>query len=94
MKARRNSSIELLKILAILFIIINHVTQTAGMTINEYVSFPLSYGVDLTSATCDFQTFLLIIFRRFGALGNDIFLICSIWFLLGSQRISSKNFLI
>lgn len=91
MKARRNSSIELLKILAILFIIINHVTQTAGMTINEYVSFPLSYGVDLTSATCDFQTFLLIIFRRFGALGNDIFLICSIWFLLGSQRISSKK---
>lgn len=83
---KRNSGIELIKVFAILLIVLSHVVQTLA---DENLYIPYSnYAVNLRHATTDFQTFVLIIFRYSGALGNSIFFMCSAWFLLESKKVN------
>lgn len=76
----RNSSIELLKIIAIIIIVINHVTQTIDDSV-----------INLNNATTNFQYLILILMRYFGEFGNTIFFVCSAWFLLDDDTINWKK---
>ncbi len=78
-KPARNSSIELLKIFAIFFIVIRHITQTLG------------HDVNLREATPDIQQLTLSLFSYLGVLGNSLFFIASAWFLLDSDKWSKKK---
>lgn len=85
----RNSSIELLKIVAILLIICSHVVQTLGSADS---SLPFQdYVVNLATATTDISRLILTMLRYSGALGNTLFFICSAWFLLDSKRASKEK---
>ena len=79
----RNSSIELLKLIAILLIGINHVVM----------SIPSDYGFVIGEATCNSHVFVLTVFRHFGAIGNVIFMICSSWFLIESDKVKVNKLL-
>lgn len=80
MKNKRNSSIELLKIIAIIIIIISHSVPFGSYS--NYTSF-----INLNVSTADIQNLLLIIFRYFGSLGNCIFIVCSCYFLINSKKV-------
>ncbi len=74
----------MLKIIAILLIIIFHVTQTwtaFSSTASGYV-----INLEELSLSNPNQSFLLYLFKQFGALGNSIFFICSAWFLVDSRK--------
>lgn len=81
----RASSIELLKILAILLIVISHVVQTLG-------DLGADFGINLAANTWDFQSLTLSALRYSGCLGNTVFFICSAWFLLDSKGFKPKKF--
>lgn len=82
----RNSSIELLKIIAILMIIISHVIPFGyGNIGNEYIN--------ISNASNNLNEVLLQMIRYLGKIGNVIFLICSSWFLLEKKQINKKKVL-
>ncbi|WP_270427342.1 acyltransferase family protein [Fusobacterium mortiferum] len=85
---KRESGIEMLKIIGIFLIIISHVTQTL-YTPNEY--FDMKYVVEVKYATKNIQNILLAWFSSFGAQGNLIFFICSAYFLLENKKIDDKK---
>lgn len=91
-KTTRNSGIELMKVLAIVLIVINHVVQTLGEG-NPYISYS-DYVVNLNLATKDIQTFAIIVLRYSGAFANNVFFICSAWFLLESQKVNQEKLLL
>lgn len=80
--AGRNSSVELLKVLAITLIVISHVAQTLSAN-----------GYDIWNATGDMQNLSVSMMRYLGSIGNDIFFVCSAWFLLESRLVNWKKFL-
>ena len=80
----RQSSVELLKVFAIILIVISHVTQTLGKA-NTSVDFQ-DYVLLLGNATSDIQVIILTLLRQMGALGNTIFFICSAYFLIGRTK--------
>lgn len=83
-KTDRNSSIELVKLAAILLIVISH---------------SLPYGfvegyncvIDLGKTTTDLQYIIMGFFHNMGQIGNDIFLMCSVWFLLDDNIINKRK---
>lgn len=75
----RESGIELLKIFAMFIIVIAHMVQTLT-TPDPQLSYQ-GYVMDISRATTDVQTIILLILRHFGVFGNEIFFICSAWFL-------------
>ena len=81
----RQSGIELLKIIAMLAIVIYHVSQTYGIPHSSLDIAP-DYFIDINSATKQISNIIIIFFRYFGALGNDIFFIATAWFLLESKK--------
>ena len=85
----RDSGIELLKVIAILLIVINHVVQTLGSE-NPLIGYS-DYILDLSCATKEMQLVILMIMRHFGTLGNNIFFICSAWFLLDRKTVSVRK---
>lgn len=89
--SRRNSSIELLKIVGIILIVISHVVQTLHSN-NDYV-IENDYILDISTATTNIQQLILTILRYSGALGNSIFFICSAWFLLDNDKVDKKKIL-
>ena len=60
-------------------IIISHFIQTFAET------------NDISSSTNSLQIFLLALFQHFGNIGNNIFFICSAWFLLDAQKSNKKK---
>ena len=68
---KRNSGIELLKIIAIILIVISHVVQTLTSE-NQFISYN-DYVLDITNATKSFQKMILIYLSHFGVLGNSLF---------------------
>jgi len=85
---RRNSSIELLKVMAIFIIIMSHITMDISVAkpiINN------GYLLNLSHATTDIQQFVLTLFRYLGNTGNYIFFICSAWFLTDIQKVNYKK---
>lgn len=85
----RQSSIELLKVIAIIMIVISHVVQTLHLE-NNYISYQ-DYIYDINYASANIQNLILVIFQHFGHWGNTIFFICSAWFLLESDKCSKKK---
>lgn len=87
----RNSSIELLKIVGIVLIIISHVTQTLTDP-NDYIPYQ-GYIVNTALATTNVQYLILSMLRYCGYWGNIIFFISSAWFLLDSPRPKKQKIL-
>ena len=87
----RNSSIELLKIIGIVLIVICHVLQTLNNP-NALVD-GKDYVLEISTATKNIQQLLLAMLMSSGALGNTIFFICSAWFLLDSDKVSKRKIL-
>ncbi len=86
--SQRESGVELLKILAILLIIINHVVQTLCEP-NEYVA-RQDYLMDISHATENGWQLAVTMLRYSGVFGNTLFFVCSAWFLVDRQ-ISDKR---
>ena len=87
----RESSIELLKIIAIFVIIVSHVVQALGTdygsnTYNDYV-------IVLENSSTDITTLILNLLRYFGGIGNNIFFICTAWFMIDREPRSKKKIL-
>lgn len=81
----RNSSVELLKIIGIMLIVINHVAGTlTNMDTTPYC---------LGTATRDIQYLMLNMLKYGGNLGNYIFFVSSAWFLLDSDKINKRKIL-
>ena len=88
-KAMRDSGIELLKIFAIVLIVFSHVAITLTTKLNTVPS--TDYVIDISVASKNINNFFLSIFLYCGKLGNDIFFICSAWFLLKSSKCSRNK---
>ncbi len=87
----RNSGIELLKIIAVFLIVINHVTQT--LVYKEFFNNLHFYdGYYNLTATTDITVFVLTCFRYFGTIGNLVFMISSSYFLSNSEKNNLKKF--
>lgn len=78
LRPERESGIELLKLLAIFLIVLNHTVQKLH---SSYVLYPhlIQY------ATTEPADLVLVLFRYGGVLGNDIFFLCSAWFFCQSR---------
>lgn len=87
----RKSSIELLKIVGILLIVISHVVETLHVS-NNYIAMN-DFILDISTATTNIQYLILAIFQYSGSLGNSIFFVCSAWFLLDSDKSDAKKIL-
>lgn len=85
----RNSSIELLKIVALFLIVTSHVNQTLYSG-NSYIA-QNDYVYDIYCSTTDPQLFLLAVLGGLGAFGNTVFFICSAWFLLDKKASNTKK---
>jgi len=83
--SQRESGIELLKIIAIFFVVISHVCQSVGQ---KPTQLPELYPklINLSAATENIHYLVLAFFRHFGVLGNNIFIACSFWFLSSSVK--------
>lgn len=81
-KLNRNSSIELLKMIAMFMIVISH-------TIPRYGNY--SSCIDFAIARPGLVDWLLYVFYYFGQIGNAVFIICSAWFLCDSQHIKLRK---
>ena len=88
---KRNSSIEFLKNIGIILIVISHVVQTLHSS-NDYITMK-DYILDISQSTTNIQHLILAFLRYSGALGNNIFFICSAWFLLDSSKVNKKKIL-
>ena len=88
----RESSVELLKLIAIFFIVICHSFDGLGCLHPEIIG---SDGIfnDLTIATMNPILIVEVILSAFGQLGNLIFLICSSWFLSRSSKVKPQKIL-
>lgn len=85
----RDSGIELMKIIAIILIVISHVVQTL-VSENSYLTYR-GYIINVSNATTNIQTIILLILRHLGVLGNSLFFVCSAWFLLKSSAFKKKK---
>lgn len=84
-RKQRQSNVELLKVLALFFIVISHVTQSLGRDVSS-LGIPSDYLVDISHSTKNIVSLVLAFFRYFGALGNTLFFICSSWYLCDKKQ--------
>lgn len=85
---QRQSGIELLKIFAMLFIVISHVTQTLMTPYGAAGAF-----WDLNAPAVTGQHFALWTMMDLGVIGNGIFFISSAWFLCGRTDLKPQKLL-
>ena len=90
-RVSRESGIELLKILAMFFIVVSHVIQTISNPTIAYEN--TDYIINLSNATSNVQLFALSVAQSFGVLGNIIFIVCSSWFLCDKTKNNKQKFL-
>lgn len=83
---QRNSQIELLKIIAMFLIAINHSLQFS--TDSNMISY-----IKLGVSTTNLNILFLNILRCCGQVGNIIFVVCSAYFLLDSIKCNKKKIL-
>lgn len=83
-KEVRNSAIELLKIVAIIGIVFGHIS--GGIAFPAVIN-----GIKLNEATWNFSHITLQLTTFLGQIGNNIFWICSCWFLVGDNRMSKRK---
>ena len=88
---QRQSGIEGLRILALLFIIISHAILALGGFNGASVYGDVPFFISLATATTNVQVLIInIMIENFGIIGNNIFFICSAWFLLDTLK-TKKN---
>ena len=83
-KKVRNSSLELLKILALLLIAISHSAPIYGNKNS------IAY-IDLNIASNELTMFVLVFFKCLGQIGNVIFIVCSAFFLVDSKNTKKEK---
>lgn len=90
---QRESGIEFAKCFAIIGIVISHMAQTAG---SKSLLLPQlgCYFHDSNFATDQLQYFILVLFRCLGLFGNNIFFICSAYFLTESRQASYRKIIV
>ena len=71
---KRNSSIELLKIVAVFLIVLSH-----SLPVNNSEA---EWYINIKSATSNVSYISMLFFSYCGQIGNEIFFICSAWFLV------------
>ncbi|MDO4815598.1 MAG: acyltransferase [Bacillota bacterium] len=79
---KRNSSIELLKLIAVLLIICSS-SLPFGVT---YVGGHDDVYVNLNNTQFSATHIIFTLFRWFGQIGDTLFIVCSAWFLCDSRR--------
>lgn len=84
-----NVGIDLLKVIAIVLIIISHVGQT--LCLEPSIPVNGSYYINLNNSTNNSSLFILSLLRGAGALGNNIFFVCSAYFLIDSKRVKKEK---
>lgn len=83
----RNSSIELLKIIALFLCVLCHSLPLYKL---EYTQ-ALSGYLNLSSSTSEIQPFLLTVFSHLGQVGNAVFLVASAYFLQNSSKVKKEK---
>ena len=87
---KKNSSIELLKVVGIIMIVIFHCYMTVTMTGNSF--YPgFAARIDFASLPKGITKLVLLVAGYFGPLGNLIFIICSCWFLCRLDNIRAEK---
>lgn len=81
----RNSSIELLKIMAMFLIVIFHTNMSLE---NSHIIPPMYFG---SSNVLEPSNYFLQMVNYFGGIGNIIFWVCSVWFLVSDNRMSCRK---
>lgn len=84
--AKRKSNIELLKIIAMIFITLSHCLPVYGRGVFQGVIYE-------QVALLDFNTLYVLFFRHLGQIGNILFVICSAWFLVDSDKVKINKVL-
>lgn len=92
-RANRQSGIELFKIIAIIIIVISHVSMSCAYTYDNWYP-DMDYMLHLDAATTDIRQLIIAFTRYFGALGNDMFFIASAWFFLDSEHNNKRKWLL
>lgn len=80
----RESSIESLKILAIIMIVLCHTGISMTYTASGHADATWFY--DINSLPNTLEKFMLTLYNYCGYLGNNIFFVCSAWFFLGKNN--------
>lgn len=83
----RESSFELLKVIAILFICLSSALPYGAMYKGGYQNI----YINLTITDFSFRGILFTLFRYFGQVGDTLFLMCSAWFLCDSLTSKPKK---
>lgn len=83
----RNSSVELLKIIAVVFIVLHHAMPTPSVYSMDFTA----HYIDPNQCVSDIQRVIMLLLRYPGQVGNLIFLTSSAWFLLDSDRVDPKK---
>lgn len=91
-KNNRQGGIELLKILAMIMIVFSHVSQSAGEYPTYLPDLPNKL-IDLSCATDNISILFVDFVRYLGPIGNDIFFICSFWFLCDNRQMKKRKVL-
>ncbi len=81
-KAKRNSSIELIKLLAVFFIILS----SASPYTTKYAGGYEHLFVNLSLTDFSVTNIFITVFRWCGQIGDTLFIVCSAWFLCDSKR--------
>lgn len=82
----RNSSIDLLKIIAILLIVLCH-------TIPYWENDTVTGLINIYNSTNSVNEFLVILISYLGQIGNCLFVICSAYFLIDNDKVKIKKVL-
>lgn len=94
-RAVRNSSIELLKIIAMMFIVLSHLVQSlTSANYDSAMCMPTNdFIFKVGMATPSIRKLLITLISYSGHFGNSIFFVCSAWFLVDSKRFNKKKWL-
>lgn len=77
--SRRESGVELLKVIAILIIVLHHISYS--MTFDS-ANAAAEWYYDVNLLPNSINKIILTLYGYFGFIGNSVFFVCSAWFLL------------
>lgn len=85
----RNSSIELIKVIAIIGIVCSHVSLSIYAGNTELSNLP--WINDINMASMNIQNWMLAFMKYLGEIGNSIFFVCTAWFLLDNDQFKLRK---